>query len=351
MKLGFSKNIDMYSAEWIQYCKLNHIEYKLIDVYSSDVIEQLRDCDGFLWHHDHGNYKDVLFAKQLLYTLEQSGKKVWPNFNTGWHFDDKVGESYLYDSLNLPIVPYHIFYTKSDAIRWLPNAKYPLVFKLRGGGGSTNVQLIKNQFNAKRIIDKAFKNGFASFRRSFIVYARYKKWKAGHDTFVGVLKGLIHSSLGGILNLGNKYLEYAKMHGRERGYVYFQDFMPNNDRDYRVVVIDSKRAFAYYRLVRKGDFRASGSGEFYYDNFPVEIVELAFKVAKSIKAQSLALDFVYDQEGNPRIVESSYAFGYDDTDSENGYWTDDIQFHKDKFNPFYWIVESVINDINLSNNK
>ena len=44
----------------------------------------------------------------------------------------------------------------------------------------------------------------------------------------------------------------------EKGYVYFQDFIPNNDTDTRIVVIGDK-IIGERRGVRNGDFRASGS--------------------------------------------------------------------------------------------
>ena len=72
-------------------------------------MQQLVDCDALMWHHDQGNYKDVLFAKQLLFAVEQSGKKVFPDFKTNWYFDDKVGQKYLFESLGVPFVNTYIF--------------------------------------------------------------------------------------------------------------------------------------------------------------------------------------------------------------------------------------------------
>ena len=48
----------------------------------------------------------------------------------------------------------------------------------------------------------------------------------------------------------------TESHDRDgrRGYVYFQDFIPDNQFDTRVTVIGN-RAFAFIRKVRPGDFR------------------------------------------------------------------------------------------------
>ena len=79
-----------FSERWVEYCKKNNVDYKIVNSYDTDIIEQVADCDVFMWHHHHNNYKDTLFAKQLLFSLQQAGKRVFPDFNTGWHFDDKV---------------------------------------------------------------------------------------------------------------------------------------------------------------------------------------------------------------------------------------------------------------------
>ena len=94
MKIAIHKSTG-FSERWLSYCRGKNIEYKIVNAYDSDIIEQLRDCDAFMWHYSHISYKDALFAKQLLFSLQQAGKKVFPNFNTAWFFDDKIGEKYL----------------------------------------------------------------------------------------------------------------------------------------------------------------------------------------------------------------------------------------------------------------
>jgi hypothetical protein len=70
-----------------------------VDCYQSDIINQLSDCDALMFHHYHASSKDTLFAKQLLFALESAGKIVFPDFRTGWHFDDKVGQKYLFEAI------------------------------------------------------------------------------------------------------------------------------------------------------------------------------------------------------------------------------------------------------------
>ena len=81
---------------------------------------------------------------------------------------------------------------------------------------------------------------------------RIYKYKEGKSSIKDILKGIIR--------LGYKP-KFSKIQGKEREYVYFQEFLPGNNFDIRIIVIGDK-AFGLKRMVRKGDFRASGSGEF-----------------------------------------------------------------------------------------
>ncbi len=96
------------------------------------------------------NPRDILFAKQLLFSLEQSGIIVFPDFNTGWHFDDKVGQKYLLETIDAPLVPSYVFYSKKEALEWDEQTNFPKVFKLEEVrickceiGQNQNLKLIK----------------------------------------------------------------------------------------------------------------------------------------------------------------------------------------------------------------
>jgi glutathione synthase/RimK-type ligase-like ATP-grasp enzyme len=336
MKIAIHQREGSFSDRWINYCKKMNIDYKIVNCYSNDIISQLNGCDILMWHHHHGNYKDLLFAKQLIYALEQSGKKVFPDFRTSWHFDDKLGQKYLLESLGVPFVPSYVFYSKKEALEWIKTTTFPKVFKLRCGAGSSNVSIVKSFNEAKKIINKAFSKGFSQFNRYEYFKERWRKFKEGKDSWTGVLKGI-----------GRLFIpvEFAGFFPKEKGYVYFQDFIPDNDFDIRVVVIGSK-AFAIKRLVRKGDFRASGSGNILYDreNFSDDIIKIAFDINEKIQSQCVAFDFIFDQSGDPMIVELS--FGFINTVYENcvGYWDKDLKFHYESFYSPDWIVQNIISN-------
>lgn len=334
MKVAIHHNPGSFSDRWVVFCKENALNYKLVNCYDSDIIRQLDDCNILMWHFSHGDYKDALFAKQLLNSIEQAGKKVFPNYNTRWHFDDKIGQKYLLESINSPLVPSYVFYTKREAFEWIRSASFPKVFKLRGGAGSANVKLVKSKNQARKFVIKAFSRGYSQFDRLGYLKERYRRVKEGKDTIIGLFKGL------GRLIIPT---EYAKMHFKEKGYAYFQDFIPGNTSDIRVIVIGDK-AFAIKRLTRKNDFRASGSGDIIYarEEINEECVKIAFRINSLMKAQCLGYDFVFNEKQQPMIVEISYGFSVHGYDPCPGYWTSDLKWHQGKFNPQVWMIENML---------
>lgn len=334
MKIAIYNKSEGFSTRWVEYCERNGIPYKLVNPYKSDIIDQVKDCGAFMWHHSHSDHRDVLFAKQLIFSLEAVGVKCFPNSHTTWHFDDKIGQKYLLEAIGAPFVPSYVFYTKEEALDWVTQTTFPKVFKLRGGAGASNVKLVSTEQKAKRMIRKAFGRGFTQFDRIEYFKERYRKWKEGKDSFLGVLKGM-----GRLVVV----TDFAKMRCKERGYVYFQDFIPNNEFDIRVCVVGNK-AFAIKRMTRKNDFRASGSGDIIYQKTQIDerCVDISFKVNQKLKAQSVAFDFVFDQKNKPLIVEMSYGYAVNAYDSCEGYWTDDMQWHEGPHFDFCgWMVKAV----------
>ena len=334
MKLAIHNSSSGFHPRWINYCKINKIPFKIVDCYDTDIIKQLKDCDVLLWHHNHSRPDDILFAKQLLFSLEQSGFFVFPNFNTAWHFDDKVGQKYLLEAIDAHLAPSYVFFSKREALDWINQTSFPKVFKLRGGAGAANVKLVKNKSKAIQLIDKAFGKGFKQYEPLNNVKERWRKYKKGLTDFKDVLKGLLRFY---------KEPEFSKTIGYERGYIYFQDFIPNNDFDVRVIVIGN-RAYALKRMVRKGDFKASGSGDmkFAKEEFDERCIKIAFDTNKKLNAQCLAYDFVFDENNNPLIVEVSFAFDVKAYDGCPGYWDEHLEWYEGKFNPQEWMVEDLL---------
>jgi glutathione synthase/RimK-type ligase-like ATP-grasp enzyme len=240
--------------------------------------------------------------------------------------------------LGIPHVPTYAFYTRKEALLWVKNAKYPKVFKLRGGAGAVNVSLVKNKRKARKLVKKAFSTGFkhinrwTSFKDAILKFKKQNNFK----TALGLVKGF------------GRFIiptEVEKMSGKQKGYVYFQDFIPENEYDTRLYVIGN-RCFGTRRYNRKNDFRASGSNivKNQKELFDPECIKLAFDISKKLRTQSLACDFLI-QDGIYKVVEISYCFPAENTLNHPGYWDRELNWHNVKIIPQHFMIEDLIKSI------
>jgi glutathione synthase/RimK-type ligase-like ATP-grasp enzyme len=273
-------------------------------------------------------------ARQVIMAAEAMGVAVFPSTATCWHFDDKIAQKYLLEAIGAPLVPTYVFYELSEALQWIDGAVFPKVFKLRRGAASLNVRLVRHAQEARTLAKQAFAGGFqpvANYRQD--ARKRFRTARQRHD-MLGVVKRLPRT-LATIRQL-NQAL------GHERGYIYFQDFIPDNQFDTRVTIIGN-RAFAYTRNVRPGDFRASGSGDVVYDiqRIHPQCVPIAFEVTRKVGSQSMAFDFVLTANQQPMLVEVSYCYIPELVYQCLGHWDDQLKWHQGHM----WPQDAILTDL------
>lgn len=336
MKIAIIDSGGLYTSRWIEYCKENKYIFKVVKSTINDLITEVEDFDIIMWHYDHRN-NDNIFAKQVCFALEQSGKIVFPNFKTGWHFDDKLGEKYLFEALDIKSAPAFAFFNKKEAINWANMTTYPKVFKLRGGAGSSNVYLARSKRQAINFINKAFGRGFKPFNNWGNFRDKIRLYKSGTGSLI-----LLAKAFGRIFVTPVNY----KALSIQKQYAYFQEFIPNDGYDMRVEIIGDK-AIACVRFARKNDFRASGG----HLNFPnhkyitSDVIKFAFDVVDKIGSQSCAMDIVRNKNNNDLfLIETSYCFGIDEDEFDNGYWDREGKLHDIKINGLDLIIDMAVSD-------
>ena len=336
MKLAIHNRKGSFSDRWIGYCESHEIAFIGVNCFASDVISQLEGVTHLLWHWSLAEHEGLRFARQLVRAIEAKGIKVFPSSDDCWHYDDKVAQKYLFEALDLPLVPSHVFYHKEAALRWADETTYPKVFKLRGGAGSVNVSLVHSQAQAQRLVRQAFSKGFSALNRRAVLGDRVRLFRKSKN---------LRNSLGILKCLARFIIPSPKerQSPREIGYVYFQDFIPKNEWDTRLIVVGD-RCIGVRRYCRKGDFRASGSGQLAYDPsfFPEEMIAEAFRSARKLKMQSVGFDFIA-QNGKYLIVEVSYCYPMGPfCDDCHGYWDSQLQWHEAPVDPQRFIVEDFL---------
>jgi glutathione synthase/RimK-type ligase-like ATP-grasp enzyme len=307
-----------YLERWGDLLDRASIEVRWVNLRLPDAIEQVRDCDGAMWHWEYLPHERQV-APAILHVIEAYlGIPVFPDHHTCWHYDDKISQYYIFRALKVPMAKTWVFWDRETALEWARNANYPKVFKLRTGSSSSNVHLVRTEREALELIDLMF--GPGTYPRGF------KKVSAELDLLLEKprISAAPSAEVAGT-NEKSQHPQSRYWWRLEKNYAYFQDFLPNNAGDTRITVI-GKRAFGLSRSNRPDDFRASGSKIIDYDSGRIDLqcVQLAHQMSLALGAQSMAYDFLVDPDGKQVVTEMSYI--YDDRAIERceGYWDPDL---------------------------
>lgn len=330
-----------WAFPWENYCIENNIDYTVLDPYDSDIIDKLRGYNLLLWHYSGYIYTDMLLAKNILFSAKKMGLKIFPDFNDSWHFDDKIAESYLLQSVNAPIPKSYFFYNM-DSLSKKSDLQFPIIAKLRNGSGSHNVVLLNNRNELLKYAKKMFTKGVDSSPNLIYKTSSNIKSVKSFKQFYSRLKRVPEFL---------RTLSNAKEFPKEKGYVYLQSFVPNDGYDLKVVVIGDKLSFIG-RNIRKGDFRASGGGDLFFDKTYIQkkLIDVAFKTSDDLGFNCMGYDFVVDGKTNePKIIEISYGFSHSALLEANGYFDREGVWHEEPLNAPVEILKNLIKEINSSN--
>jgi len=331
---------DSFAHRWITILEKNDAAVKRLDFRSSDIIEKLRDCDGAMWHWAH-NPDDKQAAPKILTTIEKYLKiPVFPNINTAWHYDEKLTQHYIFDALSIPKIPSWVFWHYKDAYEFLITADYPLVFKLSVGAGSANVLKIDDKESAIKIAERMFETGVFPYE--------FNEFSSEHLSLKQRLKKVLRR----LLNCFDRYLHLPSYYLPQKNYAYFQKFLPENTFDIRITVIGD-RAFGFIRYNRPGDFRASGSGKMDTnpENIPIEAIQIAHSVSKELDSQSMAYDFLIDENGRVLLNEISYCYVNLAVRECPGFWDSKLQWYDTKMWPEKAHIEDFLSILSQRYNK
>ncbi len=318
----------------------NGLEFSYLDVSEHRFWDRAKQADYFLfaWTHERGEPE---VAHTVIPLVEnQLGISCYPNVNTCWHYNDKIRQAHLMTLSGYPAVPTKVFHEQGAALEWVDSASFPLVFKLSTGAGSSSVGLVNSAARAKALVRKMFSGGISEGKLP---------WGLGHvalETYARKVRkrlGRVRRQL-----VGEWSQPKVAADVRHANYALFQDYLAGNEFDTRITVVGG-RAFAYRRFNRPGDFRASGSGLLDHDVEAIDLrcVEIALRISRELKFQSMAYDFLFDGKGEPRVCEISYVYRGDFVYQCPGHWDEKMEWHAGHYWPEYFILMDLLGAQNL----
>jgi hypothetical protein len=209
------------------------------------------------------HYKD--FIEDIIYYLELSGGIMIPSYRYLKANNNKVFMELLRHQLNNGIfnnLKSKVFGTIEEVNEVKAALNYPQVFKQAAGAMSEGVGIAKNQ---KDLISK-----LKQISRTPDYFREL--WEIGR-TF--------------------KYKDYKK-ESRFRKKFILQDFIPGLSGDYKVLVFSNK-FYILKRSVKKGDFRASGSGLRKFEKeIPEGLLDFAANISEILDVPNASLDVAFD---------------------------------------------------------
>lgn len=331
----------LWTPRFIEYCSRENIPYEIVDCYKPNIIHELPRYSALVWNYSNYVVSDMLEARNILQIANDLGLVTFPNPGMNWHFDDKVAEMYALQAIGAPIPQSWVFYLEDECIDWLKNQAYfPLVAKLRCGSGSNNVKLLHNTAEAIRYAQRMFSKGFNP--TPSLAYKAYSKVQSSKDLSMMIKR----------IKKIPEFLDtrrHGKMMPFEKGYCYFQEFIPNEGYDLKVVVIGEKMTFCA-RNVRKNDFRASGGGDCYYDRTLLtdDVIDSAFEAANKLHMNCVGFDYVVDKaSGIGKIIEMCYGFDYEVQRDLNAYIDKEHVWHTESVIVPDEIIQLVLKEVEM----
>ena len=333
---NISKRLERYE----QILKFNNIEVIYISSSNPDFFKIIKEFDAIIWYV---GLADV--SKQPYYNIVpviENDLKIpcFPSSKSAWSFDSKIRQIHQMIANGCPMVESWVAYEKKEALRIANEIELPVVFKLSGGAGSSNVILVKNRKELIKYTKKLFNKG--------ITLNHYNSTFENKGLMLGVTRNLSILKKKIFKNKNISYRFLIKNWILQKNYLFLQKFLPNNNFDTRITTIGN-RAFAFRRFNRPNDFRSSGSGKIDYNvkDIDIRFVKKAFEISNYFGFETMAYDFLYDVKNEPVICEYSYGYNDEAVKRCTGYWDENFNFVEGNFWPQYFHMMDLLNLPNL----
>lgn len=225
------------------------------------------------------------YVDDILLYLHSLGNTLVPSIHCVRSHENK-GYQELHKRLCGVLSPQAMYMAKPSELP-SENFKHPLVFKEIEGFGSSGVRLIRDAAELRQATRSAVKFTVAEIPRRIRTYAA----------------NLFRAHI-----LRRSKVQASVDYYRPLKRFVLQHFIPNLGHDYKVIAFQN-RVFVLKRLVRTGDFRASGSGKFSFDEPPRELLDVARSILLQFDEPYLSLDICFDGRSFHLIEFQGVHFG------------------------------------------
>lgn len=240
----------------VKYIAFSDIDFRKIDFKDQYVLYTSSEDIGY-------HYKD--YIEDMVLGLSLQGARIIPEYKYLRANNNKVFMEILRDLLDGKDGRYiktHHFGTIEELKEKIDKFQYPVVIKSATGAMSRGVFLADNGNQLIKIAEKI----------SRTKYLFKELWDLGRSI---------------------KHKGYKKESKYRKKFIV-QNFIPGLNNDWKILIYGDKY-YILYRGVRKNDFRASGSGKFYfYTDLPNGILDYAENIFRKFNVPNLSIDVGYN---------------------------------------------------------
>lgn len=252
---------------WKEYKRIfeeNGLEVKELFLYGPDWITQLhkqdKDVDFYFFHSDTmwHEYRQIL--DRIYYIENILKKKVYPDMNQYFSFNDKIKQNDLFNLYSLPHIETFITKEKEEAKEYAEKTKYPIIVKNAHGAGGEDVEKIENKEDAFDLIEKIFS-----------------------DT--------------GYVKSGFQII---------KDYFYVQPFI-KHEKDLRIITIGDRVETAYWRISDDWRKNISRGADFSFEDIPENAKKMCLEISKKLGFNWMAYDILMI-DNEPKLLEWTCNF-------------------------------------------
>ncbi len=283
MKLGILKTWIDYHHNYINACEALNIDYEVIDILDVNWVEKIKvsDCDGFLCRPPMDfQERKTIFDEKIYFINKFLNKPIYPSYDEQFIYENKRNMASFLQIMNFPHPKTYVFARKEDALEFIDNCTYPIVFKANIGSASTAVEIVRDKVHAKKNILSLFGKFNELFTFGKILFRKSNR-----------LKGL----------------KYPALSSTQKFYAIIQEYHKIK-WEWRMIKIGDSY-FGHQKLLN-GEF-ASGSG---FDAVgwvdpPKELLFLIKEVCEKGEFYSMSVDIFETEDGEYLINELQSVFG------------------------------------------
>lgn len=253
-----------YHKFWIAACRDLMVSFQIIYLERNDWLEQVQasNCDALLvWPDISDDATKIMQDERLRIIKSELKKEIYPSLKSVWLYENKRVQHYWLKTHGFKTPQTWVFYRLEEAIAFLQQATFPLVFKSNLGASASGVYIVKDKKEALKKATLFLQNGYK-------------------------VKG-------------------EKRIPRQVGSLYIQEYLPSV-KEWRMVRIGD--SYFGHGKDMIGQFH-SGSGKANWDMPSKQAFDLLYDVTEKGGFTSMDVDMFEDSLGHLYINELQTVFG------------------------------------------